>query len=114
MKNFSLALATVLLVQPLLAQDKSPELKDQKDKVSYSIGLNIGFGLSRQNVPLNMEALNSGIADAMANKPRMTEEQVRETMQAFEKDMMEKQKAAGEKNAADGTKFLEENKKKQG
>ncbi len=114
MKTFSLALATVFLAQALPAQDKSIDLKDQKDKVSYSIGLNIGFSLSRQGLPLNMDALDAGIRDAMANKPRMTETEVRDTMQAFEKDMTEKQKAAGEKNAADGAKFLEENKKKEG
>ena len=114
MKTFSLALATVFLAQALPAQDKSVDLKDQKDKISYSIGLNIGFGLSRQNLPLNVDALDAGIRDAMANKPRMTETEVRDTMQAFEKDMTEKQKAAGEKNAADGVKYLEENKKKEG
>jgi len=114
MKNFLIALAAVFLVQPLLAQDKSPELKDQKDKVSYSIGLNIGFSLSREKVPLSMDALESGIRDAIANKPRMTEEEVKNTMQAFQKDMVEKQKEAGEKNASDGTKFLEDNKKKPG
>ncbi len=114
MKNSFLALAIVFLVQPLWAQDKSPELKDQKDKVSYSIGLNIGYSLSREKVPLSMNALNAGIADALANKPRMTEEEVRNTMQAFQKDMTEKQKEAGEKNAAEGTKFLEDNKKKEG
>jgi FKBP-type peptidyl-prolyl cis-trans isomerase len=35
-------------------------------------------------------------------------------MTAFEKDMQAKLKAAGEKNAAEGAKFLEENKKKEG
>jgi FKBP-type peptidyl-prolyl cis-trans isomerase len=35
-------------------------------------------------------------------------------MAAFEKDMEQKQKAAGEKNASEGTKFLEENKRKEG
>ena len=61
---------------------------------------------------MNLEALDAGIRDAVANKPRMTENEVRDTMQAFEKDMTEQQKVAGEKNAADGTKFLEENKKR--
>ncbi len=35
-------------------------------------------------------------------------------MAQFEKDMEQKQKAAGEKNKAEGAKFLEENKKKEG
>jgi FKBP-type peptidyl-prolyl cis-trans isomerase FklB len=35
-------------------------------------------------------------------------------MTTFEKDMEQKQKEAGEKNKTEGTKFLEENKKKEG
>ena len=114
MKSLLIASATVLLVSPLLAQDKSVSFKDTKDKVSYSIGLNIGFNLGKQKVPVNPDVLSAGIKDALAGKPQMTDTEVKETMTAFEKDMMEKQKVAGEKNAADGTKFLEDNKKKEG
>ena len=48
----------------------------------------------------------------------MTDEESKETMATFQKEMMAKQaaakKAAGEKNAAEGKKFLEENKSKEG
>lgn len=114
MKSLLIALATVLLAIPLSAQDKSIKLTDQKDKVSYSIGLNIGANFLKQKVPINPDVLAAGVKDALADKPQMTAEQVKETMEAFEKDMMSQQKAAGEKNAADGTKFLAENKKKEG
>jgi FKBP-type peptidyl-prolyl cis-trans isomerase FklB len=114
MKSSLITAATVLLVLPVFAQDKSVQLKDQKDKVSYSIGLNVGFNLAKQKVPVNSDTLVAGIKDALAGKPQMTETQVRETMAAFEKEMMEQQKVAGEKNAADGAKFLEDNKKKDG
>jgi FKBP-type peptidyl-prolyl cis-trans isomerase FklB len=114
MKSLLIASATVLLITPLFAQEKSTPLKDSKDKVSYSIGLNIGFNLSKQKVPVNPDALAAGIKDALAGKPQMTEAEVKETMAAFEKDMTDKQKAAGEKNAVDGAKYLEENKKKEG
>src|SRR5258707_644366 len=98
MKSSLITAATVLLVLPVFAQDKSVQLKDQKDKVSYSIGLNVGFNLTKQKIPVNADALVAGVKDALAGKPQMTETQVRETMAAFEKDMMEQQKAAGEKN----------------
>jgi len=114
MKRFILIFAAFLLTLPLFAQEKSPPLKDQKDKVSYSIGLNIGSNLARQNVEINADALSAGIKDAIAGKPQLTQDQVKEVMTTFEKDMQAKQKAAGEKNAAEGTKFLEENKKKEG
>ncbi len=94
-------------------------LKDQKDKVSYSIGLDIGNTLKRQLIDVNEEVLHRGIQDGLGGKPPLlNEEQVKETMSAFQKDMLAKQaeakKAAAAKNAEAGKKFLEENKKKAG
>jgi FKBP-type peptidyl-prolyl cis-trans isomerase FklB len=114
MKQFILVVSASLLALPLFGQDKSPQLKDQKDKVSYSIGLNIGFNLSRQKVEVNPDVLTAGIKDAIAGKPQLTPDQVKDVMAQFEKDMEQKQKEAGEKNKTDGAKFLEENKKKPG
>jgi FKBP-type peptidyl-prolyl cis-trans isomerase FklB len=114
MKHVILIFSASLLALPLFGQEKSMQLKDQKDKVSYSIGLNIGFNLNRQNVQINPDAVTAGMKDAIAGKPQLNPDQVKEVMTAFEKDMEQKQKAAGEKNAAEGTKFLEENKKKEG
>jgi FKBP-type peptidyl-prolyl cis-trans isomerase FklB len=114
MKRFILIVSASLLALPLFGQEKSPQLKDQKDKVSYSIGMNIGFNLSRQKVDVNPDILSAGIKDAIAGKPQLTQDQVKDVMAQFEKDMEQKQKQAGEKNKTDGAKFLEENKKKQG
>jgi len=102
------------LAGSVFGQDKSTPLKDSKDKVSYSIGLNIGFNLKKQNVSINPDTFVLGLKDALAGKPQMTDEQVKETMTAFEKEMIDKQKAAGVKNGAEGEKFLAENKKKEG
>jgi FKBP-type peptidyl-prolyl cis-trans isomerase FklB len=55
-----------------------------------------------------------GIKDALAGKPQLTPDQIKEVMTTFEKDMEQKQKETGEKNKAEGAKFLEENKKKDG
>ena len=114
MKNFILIVSASLLALPLFGQDKSPQLKDQKDKVSYGIGMNIGFNLSRQKVDINPDILAAGIKDSIAGKPQLTQDQVKDVMAQFEKDMEQKQKQAGEKNKTEGAKFLEENKKKPG
>jgi FKBP-type peptidyl-prolyl cis-trans isomerase FklB len=114
MKRLILVLAALSCASPLFAQEKSPQLKDQKDKFSYSIGLNIGSNLGKQNIPVNPDAIAAGIKDSIAGKPQLTPDQVKEVMAAFEKDMEQKQKAASEKNASEGAKFLEENKKKEG
>lgn len=118
MKTFLLiTAASVVLIS--LAPAAPTELKDQKEKVSYSIGLDIGGTLKRQMIDVNEELLNKGIQDGLSGaKALLNEEQVKETMSAFQKDMMAKQaaakKATGEKNAAEATKFLAENKTKEG
>lgn len=114
MKSFIVIFSASLLALPAFGQEKSPQLKDQKDKVSYSIGMNIGFNLSRQKVDINPDLIAAGIRDAIAGKPQLTSDQVKDIMAQFEKDMEAKQKQAGEKNKTDGAKFLEENKKKPG
>ena len=85
--------------------------KDQKDKASYSIGLELGNSLKKGKMDVNADKLLKGLKDGISGaKPLLTEEQVKETMTALQKEMTEKQAAAkkesGEKNAADGEKFL--------
>src|SRR5215468_2135234 len=114
MKRFIVIVSASLIAFPLFGQEKSPQLKDQKDKVSYSIGMQIGFNLGRQKVDINPDILAAGIKDALANKPQLTPDQVKDIMAQFEKDMEQKQKQLGEKNKTEGAKFLEDNKKKPG
>jgi FKBP-type peptidyl-prolyl cis-trans isomerase FklB len=114
MKQLIVIFSASLLALPLFGQDKSVQLKDQKDKVSYSIGLQIGFNLGRQKIDISPEMLSAGIKDALAGKPQLNPDQIKEVMSTFEKDMEQKQKEAGEKNKSEGTKFLDENKKKEG
>src|SRR5213595_1794854 len=114
MKYFILIVSASLVALPLFGQEKSPQLKDQKDKFSYSIGLNIGSNLSKQKIEINPDMVTAGIKDSIAGKPQLTQDQDKDVMAQFEKDMEQKQKQAGEKNKTDGAKFLEENKKKPG
>jgi FKBP-type peptidyl-prolyl cis-trans isomerase FklB len=118
MNRLIICLASVLIATIGLAQDKH-ELKDQKEKASYAIGLELGNSLKRGKMEVNTDKLLMGLKDGISGaKPLLTEEQVKETMTAVQKDMMEKQAAAqkelGTKNTAEGEKFLAENKKKEG
>jgi FKBP-type peptidyl-prolyl cis-trans isomerase FklB len=94
-------------------------LKDQKDKISYSIGTNIGKNLKRESVDINPDALVQGVKDALSgSKTLMTEQEIDETMMNFQKEIRAKQvarlKELGEKNKKEGEAFLAENKKKEG
>ena len=113
MKYFIAIPAVLILALPLVAQEKT-QFKDQKEKASYAIGLNIGQNLSKQKVPINPDVFTAGVKDGMNGKPKMTEAEIKETMTAFEKDMETRQKELAEKRGKEGEKFLAENKNKPG
>jgi FKBP-type peptidyl-prolyl cis-trans isomerase FklB len=99
--------------------DEKLELKDQKDKESYSLGYQFGESLKGQGVDINLDIFASGIRDAFGGKePQMSQEEIRATMMELQKRVMAarqkelKEKAA--KNAEAGKKFLVENQKKEG
>jgi len=95
------------------------ELKTQKDKISYAIGMDIGNSLKKNSVDVDTDVLLKGMRASLAGeKTLMTEQEGRETLTAYQKEMqakqMEKKKAEGEKNKKAGDAFLAENKKKKG
>jgi FKBP-type peptidyl-prolyl cis-trans isomerase FklB len=104
----------------------SSTFKNDKDKVSYSLGVDIGRTLQRLQLDLNEDALSQGIGDVLGGKPMaMTDQELQETLQAFQQKMMQKQqesmakkqgemKAVADKNKTDGKKFLDDNSKKTG
>jgi len=101
------ALGILFLASQVNAQEK-PVLKNQKEKVSYIIGTDIGGNLKRQLIDVDPNTLARGIQDGLSGaKPLLSKEEIQETMVAFQKEMAEKQKRRGEV-------FLSENKKKEG
>jgi FKBP-type peptidyl-prolyl cis-trans isomerase len=116
-------LGLALLPAPVRAADeKKPDtsgLKDEKEKVSYSIGMNWGNMLKRSGYEVDVDVLANAIRDIMAGKePKLSDQQAREVMMAYQNEMRtkreEEQKKAAEKNRQEGDKFLAENKSKPG
>ncbi|HSU55737.1 MAG TPA: FKBP-type peptidyl-prolyl cis-trans isomerase [Candidatus Dormibacteraeota bacterium] len=104
--------------KPADSTDKSG-LKDEKEKVSYSIGLNWGNMLKRSGYEVDVDVLASAIKDVVAGRePKLTEQQAREVMMAYQKEMQtkrqEEQAKISEKNKKEGEAFLAENKNKPG
>ncbi|MEY4198795.1 MAG: hypothetical protein RLZZ265_535 [Verrucomicrobiota bacterium] len=113
------ALALGLLAGSASAADPKMTLKDNKDKVSYSIGLNIGKSMKQEGLDINPDALAAAMKDVFSGaKPQLTDEEVQAVMQEFQKEMMAKrmkgQQEGLTKNKAEGEKFLADNKKKEG
>jgi FKBP-type peptidyl-prolyl cis-trans isomerase FklB len=108
----------VLAAIPAMAADKK-ELKTQKDKVSYAIGLDVANSLKKNELDVDPDILTSAIKDVLSNsKPRMTDQEAKETLMVLQKDRQAKQqernKVLGEKNKKEGDAFLAKNKKLEG
>src|SRR5690348_11182528 len=76
------------LGQTLWAAEGKDELKSQKEKVSYGIGMNIGNNLKRSGYEVDPDLIAAAIKDVLAGKePRMTEPQAREVLTAYQKEL---------------------------
>ncbi len=109
----------LFLAATMAAGEEQATLKDPGDRLSYSLGLDVGIDLKKLDVKLNPEVFLQGVKDLLSDgKKLMTDEEVRETMAAFAKVQQEKQaallKELGEKNKKEGDAFLAENRKKEG
>src|SRR4030042_1791438 len=107
-------LGSVFLVSQVNAEEKLV-LKNQKEKVSYIIGMDIGGNLKKQSIDIDPNILTKGIQDVLGGaKSLLTDQEIQETMVAFKKEMMTKQEEIAKKNKSDGEALLAENKKKEG
>lgn len=119
MKRFAVVVLGVALMAGQANAGEKTVLKTEKDKISYSIGMNIGNSLKRDAVDIDADAFAKGVKDAVSGgKPLMTEQEMQETMTAFSQNMRTKQaekiKGASDKNKKEGDAFLAANKKKEG
>ena len=100
--------------------DKKVKLETQKDKLSYSIGLNVGHNLGRDSIAINPDAFIRGVLDAGLDTASrlMTDAQVQETIMQYQAEQRTRleagAKVAGEKNRREGEAFLDQNKKQPG
>jgi FKBP-type peptidyl-prolyl cis-trans isomerase FklB len=99
------------------AEDKTA-FKDQKAKTSYAVGINIGSAWKRQDIELDLEQVMKGIRETLAGQPQLTQQEVTETLRAYQTELRlkqeEKRKQLSDKNKADAEKYFAENKTKPG
>jgi len=118
-RRLAMAMCGVIALSGAAFAADAPELKTDKEKISYSIGMDIGGNLKRGSVEVDPEMLAKGIQDSYGGgKTLLTEDQARQVIEEFQKTMMakkaEEMQKLSEKNKADGEKFLAENAKKAG
>ncbi len=111
-------LSLLLLASPLLAAENI-QFKNDKEKASYIIGINIGHNLKQMPMQIDQDLFLKGFKDALSGaKPQLSDDEIRRVMTDLQKEMSAKQaemmKTVGEKNKKEGEAFLAENKKKEG
>jgi FKBP-type peptidyl-prolyl cis-trans isomerase FklB len=117
----SILAAVVLLSGSACARQTSTsaDLKTDKDKASYAVGLNVGKNLAKESIDVDPAIVEQGIKDAMAGgKTLMTDEEVKAAMAALKATAQKNQEAkmaqAGDANKKEGDAFLAANKAKDG
>lgn len=109
----SLSLAVAL---PLAAQQP---LENPDDRISYTIGMDIGQSLAEQDIPINIDLLIEGLRASYAGEEtRMTQEEALAERDAFmqrrQAEMMQRQQQEAQVNLEEGRAFLAENRNNPG
>ncbi len=115
------ALGTTLHAQsPAPAASATPApsaFASEKERISYSIGVDIAKSFKRQGLEVDPAVLTKGFIDMTSGATlQMTQEQMATTLREFQQAQVakaqESRKAASAGNEAEGVKFLAENKSK--
>jgi FKBP-type peptidyl-prolyl cis-trans isomerase FklB len=119
MQILVMAVFIVLCSTGMVIAGETIPLKEQKEKVSYAIGVSIGKSVKRDSIEVNPDLVVQGIKDVLAGgKMLLTDEEMVAVFTALQQDLVAKQteakKARAEKNLKEGEQFLAENAKKEG
>jgi FKBP-type peptidyl-prolyl cis-trans isomerase FklB len=117
-RKWMLATAMALLTPiAALAQDAAPELKTDKDKLSYALGMNLGQNFRKQGLGVDAAVFAKAFAEAFnTGKTAMSDQDMQAVLTAAAADYRKKQAAVqaekAEQSQKDGEKFLADNKTK--
>jgi FKBP-type peptidyl-prolyl cis-trans isomerase len=123
MKLLTLLLGILFIFSTGCSKDEKTaeklRLKDDRDKLSYAYGIEIGKNMTRQSLDLNADAVAQGVNDSLTGSGTLIpEKEAFDLVRDFRNDMRLKEKARlkeiGETNKEEGSKFLAENSKKEG
>ena len=108
-----------LAMSTAMAASDATSLATDKDKLSYSIGVDLGKNFKNQGIDVNPETLAKGMQDGMSgDHVQLSDQQMKDVLSKFQKDLMAKRSAEfnkkAEENKTKGQAFLLSNKSKAG
>jgi len=119
MKSLAVVLAIVFIMACAACAEGPTPLASEKDRLSYSIGMDIGKNLKRQEIDIDPDLLARGFRDSFSgSKTLLSDEEATRILTTFQRDLTAKQQEKTREIAASakkkGDEFLAKNKKKQG
>ena len=124
MKKFLHVLGATVLLMAIAAgctatEEAAVKLDDPKQRISYTIGLNIGRDFASQEIDIDALALLAGVRDGLGGeKQRLTDEEMLSEIKTFRETMEAQQEAKRQalaaKNRSEGEAFLAANAKEAG
>jgi len=81
MLRVSLVVLSLSLLSGASLADESPDREDEKQKLSYSVGYQVGGDFRRLGLPIDAELVVRGVVDALAgSEPLMTPDEMRQVL----------------------------------
>lgn len=108
-----------MLLPLFAAAQDAPELKTDKDKFSYALGMNFGENFRKQGLELDPAVFGKAFAESFnGDKTAMTDQEVQTLLKAAAQEFRKKQEAQqaekGQAAQKEGDAFLAANKTKEG
>jgi FKBP-type peptidyl-prolyl cis-trans isomerase FklB len=118
-KTTAMMILLGLVAATVARAEDAKTFKDEKEKISYAIGMTYGNAFKRMDVDVDYDGLLRGIKDARTGGATLlSEQEVREVLTKYQQELSakqrEKQRQLGEKNRKEGDEFLAANKNKPG
>jgi FKBP-type peptidyl-prolyl cis-trans isomerase FklB len=99
--------------------EEAPEIKTEKDKLSYSIGASIGKNLKKENTEIDLNLLVKGIKNGLAGERlAIPDKEIRMILGTYQSELRKKMTVSKQQatieNKKKGDAFLADNKSKNG
>src|ERR1051326_8525331 len=119
MKYLGISALCLMMLGCQGSKEEKMALRNQKDSLSYAVGLDITRNLKRQSLDIDLDVLERGVKDLYTGgATALTDSESQSITIVLRRQMMARhaaeRKVQAEKNLKDGTAFLAENGKKEG
>ena len=116
---FPLAIAATLLTSAAFADDAADTLKSEKDRISYTVGVETARNFKKQGFEFDPQLFQRGMQDGSSGqKTLIPEKEMRKVLTAFQSQvrqtMAANRKAASDENRKKAADFLVANQSKEG